>query len=286
MIVYGKWKYPDIANLAKKNPAYIRHALALNIRYSYLNLNNHGLARNYVDFHLTPQQATEGFASSFNHYFDNYYSAFPDLESVFGSRGSFFQVKSPTQFTTSIVMVNPPFDVGIMDETLKRVRNWVASGDCNHKYILTLPNWTDYVSLNEAKSDPNTQQVTVYPKGDLPFIDYMNHNMIIYPVEICELQIQYTPELYFTHLQRGDNNECVITGRVSAFEHSISYKYSSSDDNQRKNEIITLILQWVNQNYSTCKVKIFISAPYRFDLSTLSITADLTYLLPMVTAVL
>jgi hypothetical protein len=47
----------------------------------------------------------EGFASSINHYFNKYYSLFPDLEHHFGSLGRFFQ----SDFIDGVYSLNPPF---------------------------------------------------------------------------------------------------------------------------------------------------------------------------------
>ena len=107
-LVYRCKKYRDISRLAEKYPAYINNAVALNIRYTYLHLHNHGLARNFREEGFKPDDCIlEGFASAFNHYFDNYCSAFPDLESPFGSKGSFFDNKD---WNYNCVFINPPFD--------------------------------------------------------------------------------------------------------------------------------------------------------------------------------
>ena len=47
IIKYQAREWLDISDLAVKNPQFARHALALQIRYEYLELNNHGLALPY-----------------------------------------------------------------------------------------------------------------------------------------------------------------------------------------------------------------------------------------------
>jgi len=47
----------------------------------------------------------EIFASAFNHYFDFFHSAFPDLETPFGSLGSFFSTVEPSLLNCAIKTV-------------------------------------------------------------------------------------------------------------------------------------------------------------------------------------
>ncbi|CAF1613027.1 unnamed protein product, partial [Didymodactylos carnosus] len=94
-IRYKHLIFQDFSNLAKKFPKYIHYAVALQIRYTYLHLQNHGLAREFNRMNFIPTDSiTEGFATAFDHYFDKYCSPFPDLETPFGSTGSFFSVST------------------------------------------------------------------------------------------------------------------------------------------------------------------------------------------------
>ncbi|UJR17302.1 hypothetical protein I4U23_004197 [Adineta vaga] len=92
-LIYRNRIQNDFSRLAQRyGYEYYNAAYALGIRYSYLRLLNHGLARAYKNETKLSSNyplACECFASAFNHYFDNYYSAFPDLEVCFGSRGCF-----------------------------------------------------------------------------------------------------------------------------------------------------------------------------------------------------
>jgi len=90
--LYNNKYYKNISNLGNINNTHLYcYCIALNIRYSYLHLSTHGLAREYYKMGYLPSDGFEIFASSFNHYFDLYHSAFPDLEKPFGSLGSFFE---------------------------------------------------------------------------------------------------------------------------------------------------------------------------------------------------
>ena len=90
--IYNNKTYKNISNLGNINNQHLHcYCIALNIRYSYLHLSTHGLARDYHKMGYSKTDGFEIFASSFNHYFDFYHSAFPDLEKQFGSLGSFFE---------------------------------------------------------------------------------------------------------------------------------------------------------------------------------------------------
>jgi len=101
------------------NKKYCWHsAIALRIRYDYLQLDTQGLSVPYKNRGFeSGADVLEAFASSFNHYFDKYHSAFPDLERCMGSLGSFW---ARNRIEEPIVMVNPPFDVTIIEEVIKK----------------------------------------------------------------------------------------------------------------------------------------------------------------------
>jgi hypothetical protein len=187
IIKYGYTRYSDISNLSYNNPDKINYALALNIRYTYLYLTTQGLARDFKNMKYTTDMCTEAFGTSFNRYFNNYCSAFPDLESVFGSRGSFFEIDS---WNTPIVYVNPPFDETVMNLAINRILNYIEShSNCKQLFIFTLPNWPQWNYLEQLKNSRYTTDIKIYLKSDknLPFIDYMNECKIIYPCDIAEV---------------------------------------------------------------------------------------------------
>ncbi len=194
----------DVGGLAKKYPKYISHAAALNIRYTYMKLTTHGLARCYKNMGLKPEDGTEAFASPFNHYFNNYCSAFPDLESVYGSLGSFFSIKAD-QWKTTDIYINPPFDVNLIEEVtnkcyqhLEELKDYPEIQFDDEEVIpairftFTLPNWNKppFPALEKLKENSYKTRETVYKKGDLAFIDYMQNGKIIYPCEIVEIVLQ------------------------------------------------------------------------------------------------
>jgi hypothetical protein len=169
-------------------------AYALGLRYSYMRLWCHGLAREYKkETQLSPSypRACESFASAFNHYFDRYYSAFPDLEIFFGSRGCFFKANWHQEPSDMTYYTCPPFDESLMQLCVDRVLDVLKHHlVLRARFIFTVPgSWTDFKALEQLKSSPWTAQIIDYPKGRLPFIDYMakEGRQTIYPTDICEV---------------------------------------------------------------------------------------------------
>lgn len=184
-IIYRTWKYEDISSLAKKYPSNIKYALALNIRYNYLKLENHGLSRVYKEI-ARPEDGIEAFASAFNHYFDTFCSAFPDLEKPFGSMGSFFNKKD---WSLSKIYMNPPFDESLMSCAMDHVIKYCENSRTYVEFLCTFPQWDNFPSIKKFKMSKWVKNVKVYKKGEIPFVDYMNEERIIHPCGIIEVNI-------------------------------------------------------------------------------------------------
>jgi hypothetical protein len=176
MLTYKGRKLPELSGLGSIHPA---AAFALQLRYTYMQLENQGAARFYTD---DKDSHTEGFASAINHYYHAYCSVFPDLERHFGSLGSFFDQSS---FATPRVYVNPPFDQTLMGEAFTRVQELLAGGATN-TFIFTVPDWKDFPELAAAEQSCYRQQVTRYPKGTLLFQNHLTGEKL-YPCDIVEV---------------------------------------------------------------------------------------------------
>lgn len=162
-------------------------AVALRIRYDYLQLDTQGLSIPYKNLGFVPEaNILEAFASSFNHYFDRYHSAFPDLEQCMGSLGSFWaqnRIEEPT------VMVNPPFDVTLIEETIKKaVKCLEIAKQENRKqaWHLTLPAWRDILSFTSLAHHPFCQSFVDIVHGKTMFIDCLTKKMI-QPCDIFQI---------------------------------------------------------------------------------------------------
>ena len=188
----GKYKYKniivdDFGNLISSQTDKNKQKLliAASMRYKYMNIGTHGLALDYASIGFKPTDAvTEGFGGVFNHYFDNFCSAFPDLEAPFGSIGNFFSVE---QFPTKVVHVNPPYDETVMTQVVKRVR-YMLDKDPSYTFVLTFPDWPNFKAKDDISKDSRTYKVKRFEKGNLIFIDYFEGKRIA-PVKIIMIYI-------------------------------------------------------------------------------------------------
>jgi len=190
-IVYGSKVYPDISSLGKNNPSHLNEALALQIRYKYMHLETYGLSNCYAEMGYKPSdKILEGFASAFNHFFDAYCSAFPDLETCFGSRGSFFDVDLSSD---ELIFCNPPFDVSVMKCMIDKVLTMLhkaVDGKYNQSFRLTFPNWKDMKELAWiAKTEFCTEYLQI-PKAQTRFVD-SSSGKIISPCDILQVTLAY-----------------------------------------------------------------------------------------------
>jgi hypothetical protein len=177
-LYYGARKFRDTRELGLQD---LQAAFALQLRYAYLDLSNHGLARVYDG---PKEAATEGFANPFNRYYDSYCSFFPDLEARFGSKGSFFDQQS---FSTPVVQINPPFDEQLISTAAEHVYKLLTAGATN-SFVFTVPNWTDFPALVRLENSKWTKNIIEYEKGELEFIDHMTGQQFS-PCSILEITL-------------------------------------------------------------------------------------------------
>jgi hypothetical protein len=94
----------------------------------------------------------ELFASPFNRYCDNYWSAFGDTDICFGSRGSFFSNSfSPS---TGCFQANPPFSSGVIIAALDKIEILLRCATGPLTFIMVLPYWPQdefWIDLEKRK---------------------------------------------------------------------------------------------------------------------------------------
>lgn len=197
-LIYRDRSQEDFARLAQHyGPKYYNAAYALGLRYSYIRLTGHGLARAYKEDTKRSSNdplVCEGFASAFNHYFDRYYSAFPDLEKFFGSRGCFFKISWEQEPPDMTYYLCPPFDESLMELCVDRVLNVLNKHSVSRPtFVFSIPgSWTNFSALEKLKGSSWVRDSIDYSKGKLPFIDYMatkEKDRIIYPTDICVITL-------------------------------------------------------------------------------------------------
>jgi Phosphorylated CTD interacting factor 1 WW domain len=164
-------------------------AIALRIRYDYLNLGTQGLAVPYKNLGFkSDDNILEAFASSFNHYFDKYHSAFPDLEKTMGSLGSFW---ARNRFEESIIMVNPPFDATLLRETIKKAVKCLEDAKNENRkqtWYLTLPAWRDEKTFTTLAHHPFCSSFVDIIHSKTLFIDHFSGKMI-QPCDIFQITL-------------------------------------------------------------------------------------------------
>lgn len=170
------------------NKKYCWHAaIALQIRYEYLHLDTQGLSVPYKNLGFDAgADVLEAFASSFNRYFDKYHSAFPDLEQYMGSLGSFW---ARNRIEESIIMVNPPFDVTLIEEMIKKALVCLESAKQENRkqsWHLTLPAWRDVLSFTSLAHHPFCQSFVDVIHSKIIFIDHVSKKMI-QPCDIFQI---------------------------------------------------------------------------------------------------
>lgn len=125
----------------------------------------------------------ECFASSLNHYYDNYCSAFYDIEQYFGSLGSFMALK----IIRGMYMCNPPYDNNLLVKMYSKVKSALNS-KAPVVFIMSIPKWKDFDLEKEIDTDnlytsrqikyeyfmnPITKEHVLIP----PYIGYLFYNM-------------------------------------------------------------------------------------------------------------
>ena len=119
--------------------------VAIDIRYSYLQLSTLGLRMKYEHMgYLPTDPVCEAFASTFNHYFDVWCSAFPDLECQ-----SFFTLSASTLSSDiQMLVVNPPFDVMLMNKMFTHLYQLYLQLP-HLTFFVVLPNWKEWQQRQE-----------------------------------------------------------------------------------------------------------------------------------------
>jgi len=89
-------------------------------------------------FHVT----FECFASPLNCYYNQYCSAFPDIDCYFGSRGSFFDFRPQS----GAFQANPPFSEEVMSAMADHMIELLTDTDEPLMFIIFIPDWRDPVT--------------------------------------------------------------------------------------------------------------------------------------------
>lgn len=180
------WKIPFTVDDDK-----LSYVVALLIRYDYLDINSYELCNDYTSTQLKPNDSVgEFFASPFNHYFDYYFSAFPDLEIPLGSNGSIWNLtKIPEHL--SVCFINPPFDASIIRVLLNKINSWMSLASNNITIYLTIPYWSDMEEIANMSDNTYYKSERIIHKRETRFIDHKTKN-VIQPCDILKVVFERT----------------------------------------------------------------------------------------------
>jgi len=126
-----------------------------------LNLKFKELIRNKENLNF------ECFASMFNHYYKYYCSMFYDIESNFGSLGSFFSLKCISGFYSAF----PPYDETLLNLMYKHIHSFFPNNinnDNNIIFLMNFPKWNDY------KLELDIDNHKIYYKKYIIYDKFMN----------------------------------------------------------------------------------------------------------------
>jgi len=153
----------------------------------------------------------ELFGSGINTVSDNYCSLFEDIEYLFGSHGSFFNIKN---IKTNLYWCNPPYDDTIMYNSAKKIKEFLEINN-DIIFLVTIPIWDiktqniidnidnvvidynkdidenefdDYKTYKELK--PYIKKELIIPKNRIPYFNY-KRNIHIYAVNTYLLLVHH-----------------------------------------------------------------------------------------------
>jgi hypothetical protein len=134
------------------------HIVSLLKRYEYFSTERFGItlsANEIYDFIKMSgyeDNTLEAFAGSLNSNLKNYCSLFPDIETYFCSKGSFFKYPLD-KCKYNIIVSNPPYITSIMHLYARKILQYMDT--CKNAIsIIIIPDWR---SVKEYESDKNIQ---------------------------------------------------------------------------------------------------------------------------------
>lgn len=104
-------------------------------------------------FHVT----SECFASPLNSYFKQYCSAFPDIDSYFGSRGPILDMK----IVSGSFLVNPPYCEELIEAAVSHFERCLSDSPEPLSFIVTLPDELPHTLLKLEASPFKRKQVVI-----------------------------------------------------------------------------------------------------------------------------
>lgn len=165
----------------------------IKLRYDYLELSTMGLAYPYAnEGYKRDDDVLECFSNPINRYFENFCTAFPDLEKYVGSKGSFWSLQD---FPYKRLILNPPFDETLIIQMFQKIMSILKGGRLPQEVEIIIPYWKDMKEIiafekSTIKIPHYRYKTRVIRKKDIYFIDYSKTPPTkIYPCDIFMINI-------------------------------------------------------------------------------------------------
>ncbi len=117
--------------------------------------------------------AHECFASPFNHSLSSYCSAFPDIDHLFGSSGSFFELEP----ATGSFEANPPFVEEVMAVLAAKIERWLTASAQPLSFVVVVPGWTDTPACVRLSQSPYLQCHLSFDRGRHTYKEGFQHTL-------------------------------------------------------------------------------------------------------------
>ncbi|KAK9511151.1 hypothetical protein O3M35_005766 [Rhynocoris fuscipes] len=157
----------------------------------------------------------ECFASPLNCYFKQYCSAFPDIDSYFGSRGPILELKA----VSGSFAANPPYSEELMEAAVNHFERLLAESTEPLSFIVFIPEWRDPApqALLKLEASPFKRKQVVVPNFEHEYRHGFQH---ILPKSELNLKCAHGTVVVWLQNNNGFHQWGPIEDRVEALLES------------------------------------------------------------------
>lgn len=172
----GIFKEPEVGSTTKASH-FICRLFCLLLRYKIIQGHGFQAAAGPEVFRVLNKRlgvALECFASPLNSFYGRYCSAFPDVDSPFGSQGSFWSF----QPTSGSFQANPPFVPCIMDAMADRLESLLVSAEAKSaplSFAVFIPGWQECLAWGQLQRSTFLRAHIVVAAVDHGYCDGASH---------------------------------------------------------------------------------------------------------------
>ncbi|KAH7816880.1 putative phosphorylated CTD-interacting factor 1 [Monocercomonoides exilis] len=170
----------------------------------------------------------ECFASPLNCYCTTFFSAFPDVDWPFGSKGSFFDAIHQNKITEGTYQVNPPFQEGVMERMSNALNAALEHAQTHHsslRFVVVIPDWSDCTCIKNLLHSPFLSGECALLQQDHAFIQRYSLSPWEEPAQPHFIQTGNS-HLFLLETEQAVN-DCIPS--IETSEASVSSSSSDSD---------------------------------------------------------